>query len=74
MPEVKTSIRPPRDAMAKTAVHNPALKKPAIAEQPATSISRQASTNSTKGFIQCYFNLLVKIIVPQIFSCIDLKK
>jgi len=71
VPEVKTSITPPIHATAKIPVHNPGVKKPAIAEQPATKISRQARINSTIGFIQSLFchhskNCAVKFFIYKI--------
>ncbi|MEP6682601.1 MAG: hypothetical protein ABJA35_05040 [Parafilimonas sp.] len=73
-PTVKIKTRAAREATANTAVHIPALNMPAIAEQPATKIRKQANVNSSKGFIQFLFCVSLKKIVPQISASIGFNK
>ena len=62
LPVENITIRPAIAAATKITDHKPALNIPAIAEQPATKIRRQANINSTRGFIQCVFPDTKKIV------------
>ena len=62
------TIRPVTEAATKITDHKPALNMPAIAEQPATKIRRQANINSTRGFMDLHFSIMQEKLCRNFFQ------